>query len=140
MKLRLETKTVAALGLSKGQRELFAWDSDLAGFGLRLQGNRRTYVAQYRANGKTRRVTLGAADRLTPAQAREGARKLLARASLGDDPQDEKTAQRVAAERTFRKVVGSTLRPASRRCGRRRTPSSSSTLRARTSARYMRAA
>jgi len=120
MRLRLDTKTVPALALGKGQRELFAWDSDLAGFGLRLQGQRRTYIAQYRAGGRTRRVTLGTADRLTPAQAREGARKILARVALGEDPQGEKATQRTAAERTFRKVVDvylaakkSTLRPIS---------------------------
>src|SRR5262245_8043253 len=84
---------------------MFAWDTELAGFGLRQQGRRRTYVAQYRAGGRTRRVTLGSTDRLTPTQARDGARKILARVALGDDPQDEKAAQRAAAERTFRKVV-----------------------------------
>jgi integrase len=122
MKLKLDAKTVPALALGKGQRELFAWDSELAGFGLRLQGQRRTYVAQYRANGKTRRVTIGTADRLTPTQAREGARKVLARVALGEDPQGTKATQRSAAERTFRKVVDvylaakkPTLRPTSHR-------------------------
>src|SRR5262249_31357689 len=105
MKLRLDTKTIAALALGRGQRELFAWDSELAGFGVRLQGQRRTYVVQYRAAGHTRRVTLGTTERLTPTQAREGARKLLARVSLGEDPQSDKAAKRVQAERTFRKVV-----------------------------------
>src|SRR5262249_26801284 len=105
MKLRLDTKTVSALALGKGQREAFAWDTELGGFGLRLQGQRRTYVAQYRTNGHTRRVTIGGTDRLTAAQAREAAKKILARVSLGDDPQNEKAAQRTAAERTFRKVV-----------------------------------
>src|SRR5215471_11621902 len=109
MKLRLDTKTVPALALGRGQRELFAWDSELVGFGLRLQGQRRTYVAQYRAGGHTRRVTIGSTDRLTPAQAREGARKILARVALGEDPQDEKAAQRTAAERTFAKVVDAYL-------------------------------
>jgi integrase len=105
MKLRLDTKAVGTLALGKGQSEVFAWDTELAGFGLRLQGRRRTYVAQYRAHGRVRRLTLGSTDRLTPARAREGARKILARVALGDDPQDEKTARRAAAERTFRKVV-----------------------------------
>jgi integrase len=120
MKLRLDIKTVAALPLGKGQSETFAWDTELPGFGLRLQGRRRTYVAQYRAHGRTRRVTLGTTERLTPMQAREGARKILARVSLGDDPQAEKAAKRVEAERTFRKVVDvylaakqPTLRPSS---------------------------
>jgi integrase len=109
MKLKLDAKTVSALTLGKGQSEAFAWDTELAGFGLRLQGQRRTYVAQYRANGRTRRVTLGTADRLTPTQAREGARKVLARVSLGDDPQAERAAKRVEAERTFAKVVDAYL-------------------------------
>jgi len=105
VKLKLDTKTVPGLVLKPGQGEAFVWDAELAGFGLRLQGRRRTYVAQYRANGHTRRVTLGSTERLSPAQARDGARKILARVALGDDPQDEKAARRAAAERTFRKVV-----------------------------------
>jgi integrase len=109
MKLRLDTKTVPALTLGKGQRELFAWDSDLAGYGLRLQGKRRTYVVQYRAGSRTRRATIGTTDRLTPTQAREAARKVLARVALGEDPQGEKATQRTAAERTFRKVVDAYL-------------------------------
>src|SRR5215831_11012235 len=113
MKLKLDTKAVASLTLGKGQNEDFAWDTELEGFGLRLRRGaerlRRTYVAQYRAKGHTRRVTIGSTDRLTPAQAREAARKLLARVALGEDPQDEKAAQRTAAERTFRKVVDAYL-------------------------------
>src|SRR5215510_8629762 len=105
MKRKLDTKTVADLALDQGQNETFAWDTELAGFGLRLQGQRRTYIAQYRAKGRTRRVTIGSTERLSPAQAREGARKLLARVALGADPQDEKAVQRTAAERTFAKVV-----------------------------------
>jgi integrase len=88
----------------------------------RLQGKRRTFVAQYRADGRTRRVTLGPVERLTPDQARRGARKVLARASLGEDPQGEKAARRAQAERTFAKVVEAylaaregELRPESRR-------------------------
>jgi integrase len=124
MRLKLDIKSLASFTLAEGRNEDFAWDTELEGFGLRLRRGterlRRTYVAQYRANGRTRRVTLGTTDRLTPTQAREGARKLLARVALGDDPQDEKAAQRVAAERTFAKVVEvylaakqSTLRSAS---------------------------
>ena len=109
MKLRLDAKTVTALALGKGQRETFAWDTELPGFGLRLQGQRRTYIAQYRANGRTRRVKLGAAETLSPTQAREGARRMLARVALGHDPQAEKQAKRAAAEHTFAHVAGAYL-------------------------------
>jgi integrase len=113
MKLKLDTKTVAGLALAKGRDEEIAWDTELEGFGLRLRRGagalRRTYVAQYRANGRTRRVTLGTAERLTPTQARDGARRILARVSLGHDPQAEKQAKRVAAARTFHTVVDAYL-------------------------------
>src|SRR6516162_7486770 len=116
MRLKLDRDTITKL--TPG--DAFAWDTELAGFGLRRQRKRCTYVAQYRANGRTRRVTIGSTERLTPAQAREGARKILARVALGEDPQDEKAAQRAAAERTFAKVVDvyladkqRTLRPSS---------------------------
>jgi integrase len=105
MRLKLDRDTITKL--TPG--DAFAWDTELAGFGLRRQRKRCTYVAQYRANGRTRRVTIGSTERLTPAQAREGARKILARVALGEDPQDEKAAQRTAAERTFAKVVDAYL-------------------------------
>jgi integrase len=110
MKLRLDAKTIPALALSKAKSEEFAWDTDLKGFGYRLRrradgGLLRTWTAQYRANGRTRRVTVGSADKLTPAQAREAARKLLARVALGHDPQAEREAKRAQAARTFRSVV-----------------------------------
>ena len=75
MKLKLDTKTIAALSLDKSKTEDFAWDAELEGFGLRLRRNadglRRTYVAQYRAAGRTRRVKLGTVEKLSPMQARQ---------------------------------------------------------------------
>jgi integrase len=127
MKLKLDTKTVAGLALPKGRSEDFAWDAELEGFGLRLRRRRdggllRNWVAQYRADGHTRRVTIGSADKVSPAQAREAARKLLARVELGHDPQAEKAAKRQQVAHTVRSVVTryldakqSELRPASLR-------------------------
>jgi integrase len=127
MKLRLDAKTATALVLPKGKAEDFAWDAELEGFGLRLRrrtdgGTLRNWVTQYRANGHTRRVTIGSADKITPAQARDAARKLLARVELGHDPQAEKEAKRQRAAHTFKAVVDaylaakeSALRPASYR-------------------------
>ena len=91
MKLKLDAKTVAALALAKGCDEQFAWDAELEGFGLRLRrraagGLLRNWVTQYRAGGHTRRITIGAADKITPTQARDAARKLLARVELGRRP------------------------------------------------------
>jgi integrase len=109
MKLKLDQETVAELALEPGRNEDFVWDSQVEGYGVRLRrgakGLRFTYVAQYRTNGHTRRVTLGSSERLTELEARKGARKVLARATLGGDPQGEKAAARVAAERTLAKVI-----------------------------------
>jgi integrase len=108
--MKLDAKTVATLGLPPGKDDAIIFDTDLGGFGLRLrQGDgrvRKTWVAQYRAKGRrTRRVTIGTIEKLRPAQAREAARKLLARVALGDDPQAAKENQRARAARTFRSAA-----------------------------------
>jgi integrase len=114
MKLKLDIKTVAGLALAKGRSEDFAWDTELEGFGLRLRRKRdggvlRTWAAQYRTNGRTRRVTLGSFEKLTPAKARDGARKILARVALGHDPQAEKQEKRTRSAQTFRATVDAYL-------------------------------
>jgi integrase len=130
MKIRLDPRTVAGLVLPKGKPEDFAWDADLENFGLRLRrrrdgGVQRTWVTQYRANGHTRRCSIGSADNITPAQARDAARKILAKVELGADPQLEREEKRRQAARTFRAVVETylaakqaELRPASYRVTR----------------------
>jgi integrase len=110
VKLKLDAKTISALALPKGRADEICWDAELEGFGLRLRrradgGLLRKWVTQYRANGHTRRATIGAADRITPMQARDAARKILARVELGHDPQAEKAAKRQHAARTFRATV-----------------------------------
>jgi Arm DNA-binding domain len=124
--MKLDAKTIASLALPAGKTEQFYWDDELRGFGLRLRrrGDRlhRTWVAQYRAVGRTRRPKIGDADTLLPAEARVAARKVLAHATLGNDPQGEKEAKRQAATRIFRSVVeaylearAAELRPSSHR-------------------------
>ena len=73
--------------------EHIAWDDDLPGFGyrLRVSGSKilRTWVAQYKRAGATRRITLGAANVLSAEQARLAAKKVLGAVALGQDPQAE---------------------------------------------------
>jgi len=109
MKLQLTTDTIATLTSSSDRTDTFAWDAQLAGFGIRIQGTRRTFIVQYRINGRTQRRTLGPTERLTLAEARKGARKLLASVALGGDPQGEKATKRAQAERTFSKIVDAYL-------------------------------
>jgi integrase len=64
---------------------------------------------QYRTNGHTRRASIAAAAKLGPAEARQAARKLLAKVALGGDPQEEKASRRRQASHTFRSVVDTYL-------------------------------
>ena len=125
--MRLDTKTIAGLTtLPHGKSEQFYWDDELKGFGFRLRQRagrlHRTYVAQYRANGRTRRPTLGTAEVLLAPEARTAARKVLAGVALGGDPQREREAKRQAQAHTFAATAAaylearkSGLRPASYR-------------------------
>jgi integrase len=110
MKAKLDAKTVAALTLPRNKGEAFLWDAEITGFGYRLRraadgGLLRSYVAQYRAGGRLRRVTIGDAEKLTTAQAREAARKVLARVELGHDPQAEKVEKRRRDAHTTKAVI-----------------------------------
>jgi integrase len=111
VKARLDAKTVAAVSLSKaGAAEEFIWDAELEGFALRLRRRvngepLRNYIVQYRANGHTRRAKIGAVGTITPAEARDAARTILAKVQLGGDPQGEKAAKRQQATHTVRSVV-----------------------------------
>ena len=113
--MRLDAKTVADLRRPPGKADTIIFDQDLAGFGLRLRQNgerlRKVWIVQYRPPGtrRTRRVTLGTVEKLAPAQARDAARKILARAALGHDPQGEREAKRQHAARTFRSVADAYL-------------------------------
>jgi integrase len=107
--MRLDAKTIARLELPDGKTDLIVFDDALPGFGFRLRRSggqvRKSWVAQYRQHGATRRVLLGAAEVLTPEQARVAAKKVLAKVALGEDPQAAKTERRAKAKFTLRAVA-----------------------------------
>ncbi|MCK5296019.1 MAG: tyrosine-type recombinase/integrase [Alphaproteobacteria bacterium] len=73
------------------------WDSELKGFGLRVQGKSKSWVIMYRnAQGKQKMLTLSKIDKLTPDEARKEAKRKLADVTKGKDPASEKTAKRKA--------------------------------------------
>jgi hypothetical protein len=76
--VKLTAKTVAAIRLPPGKTDHIEWDDELVGFGLRLRkSGARSFVAQYRAHGRTRRMKIGGT--LAPEDARKAARLILAK-------------------------------------------------------------
>ena len=109
MATRLTKRTVDAAAAS--DRDLFVWDSDLSGFGLKVTpAGRKVFVAQYRSrdDGRTRRVTLGAFGALTAEEARLEARKVLGQAAIGEDPASSR--KRASGSLEFVGVVEQFLR------------------------------
>lgn len=95
--LRLTKKIVD--GAVPTERDFFIWDTQLAGFGLRVRpGGSKTFVAQYRAgggrSGKTRRFTIGRYGVLTVEEARIAARRVLSEAASGRDPSADRSERR----------------------------------------------
>jgi integrase len=78
--------------------EVFRWDSELRGFGVRIMPSGvASYHIQYRTpEGRTRRMAVGRVGTLTPDEARRLARERLSAAANGADPSAERRAVRNA--------------------------------------------
>ncbi len=98
---RITKRTVDALEPSSA--DVFLWDEDLAGFGVRVtRRGHKSYVVQYRVPGLGRRafakrIVLGEHGVLTPEEARRLARQELGRVAHGRDPAADRAARRAAA-------------------------------------------
>lgn len=106
--------TTTKIDLPKGKNDHIEWDDTLRGFGLRIRrlaggAIRKYFVVQYRAHGRARRMVVGDCEKVTAAQAREQARKVLSKVELGGDPQGEKQERRERDEQTLRSVIADYL-------------------------------
>jgi integrase len=116
---RITKRAVDALQCPAGKDRDFLWDDNLAGFGVAaFPTGRKVYVAQYRKDGRSRRVSIGEHGRLTPDEARRQAKVLLGAVETGADPIAERRAAR--AVRTFGEVANDflSLHVAAKRKGR----------------------
>ena len=110
--MRLDKNTVASLGLPEGVSDKIHFDAELSGFGFRVRRSAngallRSYVAQYRRNGASKRLLIGDAAKITCAQARDIAKKALADVVHGKDPSAVKADRRTKDELRFSTLAAS---------------------------------
>lgn len=94
-------------GAKPADRDVFIWDRDVSGFGLKVTPRgRKTYVLQYRLGGRgtaTKRITIGRhGSPWTPELARREAKSLLELVKRGTDPMAAKRDRlRLSCENPF---------------------------------------
>jgi integrase len=80
-----------------GKHQVIHWDSKLKGFGLRITAKgARSWIADYRCNGRQRRYTIGSIEIWGAGAARDRAREILRDAARGIDAMDQRNAARDA--------------------------------------------
>jgi integrase len=90
-----------------GNNDRIEWDRKVVGFGKRIRDGRESWIVQYRLGHKQRRMKLG--EKLTLSQAREAARKILAKVELGQDPAGDKAQTRKDSKFTLGVVIADYL-------------------------------
>ena len=93
---RLTKRTVDAT--DKAASDVFVWDDELPGFGLRVKpSGAKSFIVQYRnANGRSRRLTVGRYGVLTVEEGRREAKIALADVVKGADPAETRRLERGA--------------------------------------------
>jgi integrase len=95
--MKLTMAAVAALKRPADRADHVEWDDDLPGFGVRMRGDSKTWLIQYRVGSQQRRESLGDIRKVRLEDARKAARQRFAQTHLGVDPTAEKAKARVAA-------------------------------------------
>jgi integrase len=118
MKANLTPAFVLRAPLPTNTDRIVYWDEDLPCFGLMVTRNgHKSFVVQYRANGKSRRLTFKAESRggLSLDKARREARAAIGAAIKGGDPLTERRKEAEAAGNTLRSVADEFLNREGRR-------------------------
>jgi integrase len=90
------TKKIVDQAVAKNGKRRLLWDVELKGFGLLiLPSGTKTYIANYRVAGRQQRQVIGRHGVLTPEQARDRARRILAAVADGRDPVAERRSNQL---------------------------------------------
>jgi integrase len=91
------TDQIAKKALPPVRGQAMFWDDEIKGFGLRVTpGGAKSFVLDYRADGRQRRITIGAYPDWTVAAARDAAKTLKRDIDLGNDPMGNRRDERNA--------------------------------------------
>ena len=103
MNSKLTAGMVLRAAPAPGKDRLYVWDTELRGFGLMVMASgHKSYVVQYRAGHRSRRMTISGV--LPVEQARKEARAILGSVAKGGDPVAAKRAAEAAQENTLSAV------------------------------------
>ncbi len=95
--MRLTEKVIKALEPPRSGNRI-TYDGDIPGFGLRVtKGGAKSFILNYRIDGRERRLTLGSWPAWNATGARRRAKELRTSIDRGDDPLDDKQQRRAAA-------------------------------------------
>ena len=110
MAVKQLTKSMVEATPYAGESVAIIYDTKLKGFGLRVSKSTRTYFAEAKVNGKTRRVKIGTHENgLSAEEARKKAQALLTEMQEGIDPNARKRSARqkeaVTLEMVFQNYI-----------------------------------
>jgi hypothetical protein len=130
-KLSTQRLTKRFIDSLDAKRDVIIFDADLRGFGVRVKPRGvgspvKTYLVQYKHDGRTRRMSLGQHGKLTPEQARTRAKALLGRVASGENPAEAKTQKAITVRELCEEYLAAA--EAGRVRGRRGLPKKPSTL------------
>lgn len=104
-KTTLTAASIEAFPSPEKGKQVIHWDAKQPGFGVRVTAGAKTFIAQNRVGGKTRRVSLAPVGTLSVAEARKEAAKQLGKMATGQDPNAAKALAK-AKGMTFGDAVG----------------------------------
>jgi integrase len=114
MRIKLTPSFIPKASADEGAERTVFWDETLPGFGLMVtKAGHRSFVYQYRAANRSRRITFPIT--LGLEKARKEARKALGGVAAGGDPLQERRKAAAQAENTLRSVCEEYLRRDGRR-------------------------